>query len=50
MEIEPTTNHSRRPVPLDAFAQRYINIFNRYPSHEDFQFHNKLINDQVYMY
>lgn len=48
MEIDPT-NHNRRPVPLDAFAQRYISIFNRYPSQDDFQFHNNLINEQVYI-
>ena len=44
MEISPTT---KCPLPLDAFQQRYIGAFNRYPSQEDFRFQNKKINEQV---
>ena len=48
MEIGPKTYHNeKRPVPLDAFGQRYVRIFNKYPSRTDFEFQYKLINEQV---
>jgi hypothetical protein len=43
MEIGTTTHHNKRcPVPLDAFQQRYIHAFNRYPSQEDFIFQEQV--------
>lgn len=46
MKISPTSP-KKHPVPLDAFGQRYIKAFNKYPSHEDFQFQKELIHKQV---
>ena len=48
MEICPTYHNKKCPVPLDAFQQRYIRAFNRYPSKEDFIFQNELIHKKVY--
>ena len=48
MEIGPTYHNKKSPVPLDAFAQRYVRTFNKHPSKEDFQYQNKLINEQVW--
>ena len=48
MEMGPTTYQKKKsPVPLDAFAQRYVQTFNKYPSKEDFHFQNELINEKV---
>jgi hypothetical protein len=48
MEIGPTIYHNRKsPVNLEAFADRYVRTFNKYPSKKDFQFQIELFNKQV---